>query len=183
MCLKQLLDDYFTFSCLYTTEPVQKPVICVQPQNKQVVYGQTARLLIEVENPDYSTTYQWYRDGKALIGKTFPELLIHSAVDSDSGHYCCKVTNHGGSVNSDSAYIRVIVIEPSGRRRLPHPDVLRFMKSQLQGREGVEEEGEGERNVVGDLLPRGQPLDTRHFYTVSSSECQYILDVIGRAWP
>ncbi len=133
-------------SCL-CTEPVRRPIICVQPEDQRVVYGQTARLIIELDNPDYSTTYQWYRNGEPMHDKTSPELLFHSAIDSDvdGGEYVCKVTNQGGSTNSNPARIKIVDLDSRGARAVHgrvQPDLWRFMQSQLQSR-GAEDGGEG----------------------------------------
>lgn len=65
-------------------------------------------LLVEVENVDRSTSYQWFRNNKPLVGKTFAELVIGSATFSDDGEYFCEVSNQVGSAMSNVARIDIV---------------------------------------------------------------------------
>ena len=89
-----------------------KPRITLQPQSLKVVYGQLARVFVEVDNASHYTTYQWYRNNEILRGKVGPELLISSSVDSDRGNYVCVITNQAGYTESQVARIDVVDIHP-----------------------------------------------------------------------
>lgn len=128
-----------------------KPILCVQPQDQEVVYGQTARLVVELENPQSFTTYQWYRNGKPMQGKTSRELLFHSAVDSDDGQYYCKVTNRGASVVSNVARIKIVDLNRGRFHEAVQLHPWTSTHLQLQSR-GAEVRVKG-----GVLLPQGPP--------------------------
>ena len=69
--------------------------------------GQTLRLFVDVENPDSSTKFQWYRSNELINGRESRELLIHSVIDSDGGDYYCRVTNCAGSTDSQVARVSI----------------------------------------------------------------------------
>ena len=150
------------FSC---TGPRSTPKILVHPKAVKVVFGQTTRLLMEVENSDYSTTYQWYRNGLVLHGKNLPELVIHSAIDSDDGEYFCTVTNPAGSTNSDLGRIEIIDVHPSvpsSRRpvRTSQPDLWAYRMPQQY--EEYRSRGEVDDD---EMQPCGQPITTGQLAT------------------
>ena len=96
----------------FYTGQVIKPRIFLHPQSTMVVYGQPARLFVQVDNANLHTTYQWYRNNKILGGKVSPELIISSCVDSDKGDYFCIITDQAGSTTSKVARIDVVDINP-----------------------------------------------------------------------
>lgn len=69
-------------------------------------------------------TYQWYKGTTAIVNQTNANLLIPGATEADSGDYKLRVTNAGGSLESDVATILVekapptIVTEPRPAVRL-----------------------------------------------------------------
>lgn len=71
---------------------------------------------MKAETTDPSTSYQWYKNGQPLPGKTRKQLVIASTVDSDQGSYNCRVANSAGSVLSHSATIRVVSVHPQPLR-------------------------------------------------------------------
>lgn len=54
-------------------------------------------------------TYQWFKDGVAITGATSSSYTILSVLGSDAGTYYVKVTNAGGSVNSDTATLNLFL--------------------------------------------------------------------------
>ena len=102
----------FFILCSFCVGPAVKPRITLQPQSLNVVYGQSARIFVEVENASNYNTYQWYRNNEILRGKVGPELLISSSVDSDRGEYFCMITNQAGYTVSQVARIDVVDIHP-----------------------------------------------------------------------
>lgn len=54
-------------------------------------------------------SYQWYKDGAAIAGATSSSYTILSVLGSDAGTYYVKVTNAGGSVNSDTATLNLFL--------------------------------------------------------------------------
>lgn len=84
-----------------------KPCILVHPLSQHILYGQEVSLSIKVEALPEPCSFQWYKNHGALEGKTDFKLVIHSAVDADSGEYYCTVINSGGFVDSNIAFVTV----------------------------------------------------------------------------
>jgi hypothetical protein len=65
-------------------------------------------------------TFQWFKDGRRVMGATTPVLRIHETSDVDVGEYSVDVTNEHGTVNSNIAKLHlaetapVITLQPSG---------------------------------------------------------------------
>ncbi len=53
-------------------------------------------------------TYQWYKNGVAISGATSRDYSFLTLLGSDSGVYRVKVTNAGGYVMSDNAYLNIV---------------------------------------------------------------------------
>ena len=56
-------------------------------------------------------SYQWMLDGDPLTGQTGPELILPSAVPSDSGRYEVWVSNGLGTARSEVAHLAVLAAE------------------------------------------------------------------------
>src|SRR5882762_6980219 len=82
------------------------PVITQQPQSQNapllgiVTFSVTA-------TSGTTMTYQWYKNGVAIPGATSSSYTILTLLGSDAGAYTVKVTNAGGSVMSDTAYLNI----------------------------------------------------------------------------
>ena len=77
-----------------------------------MVYGQEAKLEVRADVTNQTCTYQWYKDGRKLLGKTRQSLIIASTVDSDEGSYTCLVSNAEGLIMSHPAVISVVSVQP-----------------------------------------------------------------------
>ena len=86
--------------------------ISSQPRDVVVVYGQEAKLEVRADVTNQTCTYQWYKDGRKLLGKTRQSLIIASTVDSDEGSYTCLVSNAEGLIVSHPAVISVVSVQP-----------------------------------------------------------------------
>lgn len=96
-----------------------KPSITVQPQSREVVYGQEFSLIVVVESPsDHKCALQWYKNYTRLHDKTESRLTVKSAVDSDAGEYYCVAANRGGTVDSDIAFVKIVNPHTFRRHRL-----------------------------------------------------------------
>lgn len=52
-------------------------------------------------------SYQWYKDGSPVAGATSASLSFTEPTQADSGYYYAEISNHCGTVYSDSAYLNV----------------------------------------------------------------------------
>ncbi len=65
-------------------------------------------LKLSVEGQGTVMGYQWYRDGVAIDGATFPTLNIGSLTPADNGSYYCQIKGKGSSfVNSQAVTVTV----------------------------------------------------------------------------
>ena len=94
--------------------------ISSHPQDVIVVYGQEAKLEVRTDGLGQMCSYQWYKDGRKLLGKTQKSMVIASTVDSDEGSYTCLISNSEGSVMSHPATITVVSVAPQSSQQ-PKP--------------------------------------------------------------
>ncbi len=78
-----------------------------QPQSSKVIYGQSVSLQVSVSIVGPSIKYQWYLNGKPLVGQTLSCLSISSVVDSDVGEYVCVISSNEAQVQSEPAIIEL----------------------------------------------------------------------------
>jgi hypothetical protein len=104
----RLVNDLGTVFSDWATLTVQaavaKPVITTQPASRNVHAGETLSLGVSVTGTNL--TYAWTRDGVA-IGGSVPTLDLPDASSAVAGVYRVRITNPGGSVDSDVATVSV----------------------------------------------------------------------------
>ena len=157
----------------FHTAQVVKPRILLHPQSTKIVYGQPARLFVQVENANLCTTYQWYRNNNVLSGKVSPELIISSCVDGDKGNYFCAITNQAGSTTSKVASIDVVDINPLSAQYQTRPQYFydpTYLGYQSRDATTVEEELETEGQ---HSLPTGAKQETAHHDEDMGSKCLF----------
>jgi hypothetical protein len=91
---------------------LELPVILSQPQNKENgIYGGTAffRVTARVEG---TPTYQWYKDGVVIAGKTATALSLSGLDGDDIGIYTVELSNQAGTVESDPAALALLTAPP-----------------------------------------------------------------------
>ena len=82
------------------------PVIFAQPQAQSLNLGAALSLSVTTDGST-AVTYQWKKDGVALVGATGSNLVIAAAGLSDAGTYTCEVTNAYGTSTSAAATVAV----------------------------------------------------------------------------
>jgi hypothetical protein len=90
-----------------------------------VVYGQEARLEVRTETDDLASSYQWFKNGRKLFGRTRKTLVIASTVESDEGSYTCQILTPEGTVMSHPATIAVVSVPPKALQPQPQPQPFR----------------------------------------------------------
>jgi hypothetical protein len=90
------------------------PTITTQPTNVAVTVGSTATFMV-VASGTAPLTYQWQKNGTAIMGATGASYTTPTAVITDDGAmFTVVVTNSAGSVTSTSARLSVAAMSGSG---------------------------------------------------------------------
>jgi len=84
------------------------PLITMNPSNRRVVAGSTATLSVAASS-GVPLTYQWMRDGLALVNATNGTLTLSNITRAFAGIYAVGVSNNGGGVISSNAFLQVMV--------------------------------------------------------------------------
>ena len=69
-------------------------------------------MAVRTEGFSKSCSYQWYKDGRKLIGKIQKWMFIASTMDSDEGSYTCQISTPEGSIMSHPATITIVSVAP-----------------------------------------------------------------------
>lgn len=83
------------------------PTITAQPLGRSVRTGGTLALEVQADSTS-ALSYQWRRNGLAILGATAPVHSIDDAAPSHSGAYDVVVSNDQGSVTSGQAFVSVV---------------------------------------------------------------------------
>jgi len=83
------------------------PSITTQPTAQAVNEGDTATFTVEAGGST-PLTYQWHKNGSAVLGATGKTLLVVSTAADDGAMFSVTVSNTAGSVDSDSARLSVM---------------------------------------------------------------------------
>jgi Immunoglobulin I-set domain len=93
------------------------PTIISEPQDAAVSEGETARFTVAAKDEN-QLSYQWFRNGVALVGASEKNLAFGGVRLSDHGaQFSVVLTNSGGSVQSRVARLKVQAmgeVVPSG---------------------------------------------------------------------
>lgn len=82
------------------------PSILVQPSSDTLCNGQSHSLNV-IANGATPLTYQWNKGGNAISNANYNSLNFNSINSSNASTYFCEVSNHCGSVNSNTVSINV----------------------------------------------------------------------------
>ncbi len=104
-----VLTVLFALGCTSTTyhpPAVATPLVDIQPEPITVMAGQSATFKVFAggQNP---FTYQWRKDGTAIVGAAASSYTIAATAVADAGLYSVLVTNVGGTVISKSVSLTV----------------------------------------------------------------------------
>ena len=93
---------------------ITPPAITSQPQTQVVCTGASSSATFSVTATGTGDTYQWRRDGVNITGATNSSYTISPVTAGSAGTYDVIVTNGGGSVTSNKAYLNTeITRQPS----------------------------------------------------------------------
>ena len=90
-----------------TVAPVVPPQIASQPQGLVIGAGLQASFIVSASG-SANLTYQWSKDGQAIVGANNYSYYVNSAAPANAGTYTVTVTNSGGSVTSQGAVLSVL---------------------------------------------------------------------------
>ncbi len=85
---------------------VVPPEISVQPQSQVGYWGKSVTLSVTATNRG-PFTYQWFKDGIAILGATNSTLVLTNLDVSNAGSYTVVVANSMGSIASAAAMVTV----------------------------------------------------------------------------
>src|SRR5207245_2234615 len=97
----------FEYFSLHVTDTATNtpPTITSQPQNQQVLLGQTAQFTVSATG-SLPLRYQWFfNTNTLLVAGTNSTLTISSVSSNDVGGYSVIVSNTAGSVTSVVAFL------------------------------------------------------------------------------
>jgi hypothetical protein len=106
--VNDLVTVYSDWATLTVQAAVAKPVITGQPLGRTVHSGEDLSLAVSVTGTNL--TYAWTRDGVAVgsAGPLGPTLVLTNVTAAAAGVYRVRITNPGGSVDSDAASVLVV---------------------------------------------------------------------------
>ncbi len=88
---------------------LKEPVFARNPMPSRVVEGSATMLNVSMVGPG-PFTYQWFKDGAAIVGEQSRELELSNANEETAGTYYCVVENDAGlSASSASAEVTVVI--------------------------------------------------------------------------
>ena len=83
-------------------EPEVTPATAIIPNEKMASLNNTLTINSNVEETEGIVTYQWYKDGTKLEGKTNKVLTIENVKETDAGEYVLKVTTTLGTASEET---------------------------------------------------------------------------------
>jgi len=93
-------------SIVVAAAPNSAPTISRQPAAQTVTVGSTLTLSVTYTGTP-APTFQWLKNGVAVVGATGPTLTLNNTTAADAGNYTVTITNLLGVVTSTAALITV----------------------------------------------------------------------------
>ena len=88
-------------------ELASPPTITLQPKNQFVTFGHNIEFVVEATGTE-PLDYQWYKDGKLIIGANKNRYVRGLIMPSDLGGYSVMVKNKAGSTMSKIAELTAL---------------------------------------------------------------------------
>ena len=101
-------NEFIDLNITYSTPPA---TITQSPTNLTVLEGSTASFSVTVTGAG-PITYQWTFNSVVIPGATASNLTLTGVTTNQGGTYLARVTNPGGTVNSQPAILTVIPVGP-----------------------------------------------------------------------
>jgi hypothetical protein len=116
--------DWLEFdTTLVTGNGVAAPVLTNQPTAQSAAAGSAVTLTVAAVGP--GLTYQWFKDGVAVIGATGAALTFASVKPTDAGIYTVRIVGSGGTVTTKPAELTVTIpVNAADPGRLTNLSVL-----------------------------------------------------------
>ncbi|MEP6948534.1 MAG: immunoglobulin domain-containing protein [Ginsengibacter sp.] len=93
---------------------IPSPVITVQPQTQVICPAGGNNVTFSVTATGAGLTYQWKKNGVAIVGATSSAYTISNVSAADAGGYEVAVSNTGGTITSSIAYLNTVIsLQPS----------------------------------------------------------------------
>jgi hypothetical protein len=90
-------------------EPTAAPTISTQPQSQTVAVGASVTFTVQASGSP-APTFQWTRNGTAIVGATTSTLSLSNVQTGDAGSYAVQITNSAGNVTSAPATLTVATV-------------------------------------------------------------------------
>ena len=101
MCIRdRFLSEPYTLK-------VRDPVLNLEYPKNAIPLGEYLEIIVWSKEINISSTYEWFKDGKKIIGQTSESLIIQNLKAEDSGAYNVIVKNELGSFSSSLIDIKV----------------------------------------------------------------------------
>jgi hypothetical protein len=84
----------------------EAPIVTEAPVGENAPIGGTVVLRVQATGPNL--TYQWLKNGQAILGETGPTLTLDGLTESDAGRYSVAVSNPAGRVVSQVSVVDVL---------------------------------------------------------------------------
>ncbi len=91
--------------------PPAAPVVTLSPANRTITQGQSTNFTVYATG-SYPRTYQWYKDGTAILDGTASTYGLQAVALADAGSYSVTITNSYGSASSAAATLTVTPASP-----------------------------------------------------------------------
>ena len=110
-------NEFIDLNITYSTPPA---TITQSPTNLTVLEGSTASFSVTVTGAG-PITYQWTFNSVVIPGATASNLTLTGVTTNQGGTYLARVTNPGGTVNSQPAILTVIPVGPFANGSFEQP--------------------------------------------------------------
>ena len=99
------------------------PVVSQPPYSQTVPFGYSMSLMVSATGTS-PFSYQWFFNGVAIAGATSPYYVVNTSNLASAGSYKVRVTNPGGSVESASADVTIMLPAPSTLSKYLYPTLV-----------------------------------------------------------